>query len=110
MSGNDKPLVWLHGEVRTPPLSSKARLQAGYLLRLLQRGDSLSMPHSRPTSAVGSRCHELRISDGATSWRVFYRIDEDAILILGVEAKKTRTTPQQTIEVCQQKLRAYDRL
>lgn len=110
MSGEDKPLVWLHGEIRTPPLSSKARLQAGYSLRLLQRGDSLSMPHSRPMPAIGYRCHELRIPDGATSWRIFYRIDEDAILILGVEAKKTRAMPQKTIETCQQRLSAYDQI
>ncbi len=68
------------------------------------------MPHSRPMPAIGTRCHELRIPDGTTSWRVFYRIDEDAILILGVETKKTRTTRQKTIEACQQRLGAYDRL
>ena len=26
MSPNDKPLVWLHGEVQTPPFSKTARL------------------------------------------------------------------------------------
>ena len=31
--------MWLHGEVRTPPLSAAARLEAGVLLRRLQRGD-----------------------------------------------------------------------
>jgi len=31
MSPNDKPLVWLHGEVQTPPFSKTARLEAGYL-------------------------------------------------------------------------------
>jgi hypothetical protein len=31
----DKPLVWLHGEVKTPPFSQEARLEAGYLLRRL---------------------------------------------------------------------------
>jgi len=34
----EKPLVWLHGEVKTPPFSKKARLEAGFLLRRLQRG------------------------------------------------------------------------
>jgi len=32
----DKPLVWLHGEIKTPPLSPTARLEAGYLLRQLR--------------------------------------------------------------------------
>jgi hypothetical protein len=35
----DKPLVWLKGKVKTPPFSKKARLEAGILLRLLQRGE-----------------------------------------------------------------------
>ena len=39
MSPDDKPLVWLHGEIKTPPLSTAARLKAGFLLRALQRGD-----------------------------------------------------------------------
>ncbi len=37
MSENEsKPLVWLKGEVKTPPFSSQARLEAGFLLRKLQ--------------------------------------------------------------------------
>lgn len=36
MSGGDKPLVWLEGEIRTPPFSWAARLEAGMLRRLAQ--------------------------------------------------------------------------
>lgn len=35
MSPKDQPLAWLHGEIKTPPFSTAARLEAGYLLRLL---------------------------------------------------------------------------
>jgi hypothetical protein len=38
MSTHDKPLVWLHGEVKSPPFSHDGRREAGLLLRLLQRG------------------------------------------------------------------------
>ncbi len=31
----DKPLVWLHGEVKTPPFSVVARIETGLLLRRL---------------------------------------------------------------------------
>ena len=110
MDSDDKPLVWLHGEIRTPPLSYKARVEAGYLLRLLQQGEGLSMPQSRPMPEIGSRCHELRIPDGQVSWRIFYRIDDDAILILEVDAKKTRTTPRRLIEKCRRRLKAYDQI
>jgi phage-related protein len=81
MSPKDKPLVWMHGEVKTPPFSKLARLQAGFLLRLLQRGEKVTMPHSRPMPSIGRRCHELRMSDEKVSWRIVYRIDTDAIVI-----------------------------
>ena len=57
----DKPLAWLHGEIKTPPLPSEARIEAGLLLRRLQGGERLGMPHSRPMPVIGVRCHELRI-------------------------------------------------
>jgi phage-related protein len=108
MSPSDKPLVWLHGQVRTPPLSEKARLEAGYLLRLLQRGEKLSMPHSRPMPSIGPRCHELRITDEDKIWRIVYRLDSDAIVIAEVFKKKTEQTPAPTIAICKTRLRMYD--
>jgi phage-related protein len=75
----DKPLVWLHGEIKTPPLSAAARIEAGYLLRRLQRGDHLSMPHSRPMPSIGKYCHELRVNDASVTWRVVYRIDDERL-------------------------------
>ena len=36
--GKDKPLAWLHGEVRTRPFSEAARIEVGFFLRELQRG------------------------------------------------------------------------
>jgi phage-related protein len=107
----DKPLVILSGEIRTPPLSSSARIEAGYLLRRLQRGEMLSMPHSRPMPSIGARCHELRIGDAETgnTWRIMYRIDPDAVLVTEVFAKKTQATPKQVIETCRKRLRAWDR-
>lgn len=108
MSPTDKPLAWLHGEIKTPPFSKEARLEAGLLLRLLQRGESIGMPHSRPMPTIGSRCHELRIQDKQDTWRIVYRIDADAIVLLDVFSKKTRTTPKRTIELCRRRLKDYD--
>jgi phage-related protein len=108
MSPNDKPLAWLHGEIRTPPFSRAARLEAGSLLRALQRGDKLSMPHSRPMPPVGPRCHELRIVDERIDWRIVYRLDSDAIVIVEVFEKKGRKTPQSVIDTCRRRLRDYD--
>ncbi len=37
-----------------------------------------------------------------------YRVDADAIVIVEVYSKRTRATPQQVVQVCQRRLRAYD--
>jgi len=106
----DKPLAWLHGEVKTPPFSAQARLEAGWLLRRLQRGERLGLPHSRPMSGIGPRCHELRIRDADVTWRIIYRVDRDAVIIAEVFAKKTPTTPKEVIASCRRRLSAYDEL
>ena len=108
MSTEEKSLVWLHGEVKTPPFSQAARLEVGLLLRRLQQGESIGMPHSRPMSSIGARCHELRVRDQNRIWRIIYRIDHDAIVILEVYSKTTRETPDTVIDACRQRLKAYD--
>ncbi len=108
MSPADKPLVWLRGRVASPPFTSKGRREVGYLLRRLQRGEKLHMPVSRPMPVLGVRCHELRIVDEVVTWRLFYRVDPDAVVIVGVNFKKTAATPQIVIEGCKRRLREYD--
>ncbi len=108
MEKNDKPLVWLHSAVKTPPFSKTARLEAGFLLRKLQRGEMLSMPYSKPMSTIGSGCRELRINDKNLTWRIIYRIDPDAIIIIHVFDKKSNKTPKQVIDICRKRLKLYD--
>ena len=103
----EKPLVWLHGEVKTPPFSRPARLQAGFLLRRLQQGENLSLPASRPMPAVGVRCHELRVVDVVATWRILYHVADDAVVILEVFSKKTRTTPKRVLDAARARLKKY---
>jgi len=109
MSEEDKPLVWLHGEIKTPPFSVGARIEAGTLLRRLQSGESIGLPHSRPMPSIGRRCHELRIPDQGVTWRIVYRTDSDAIVIGEVFAKKTGKTPKKIIDVCKRRFKKYDK-
>ena len=102
-----KPLVWLHGEVKTPPFSSAARVEAGILIRQLQLGVGLSLPHSRPMPSIGRGCHELRIQDDGRSWRIVYFVDSIAIVILEVFAKTTKQTPASVINVCKARLSRF---
>jgi len=108
MAPTDKPLVWLRGEVKTPPFSATARLEAGWLLRRLQAGEMLAMPHSRPMPSIGQRCHELRVVDAGKTWRLVYRIDAEAIVIADVFQKTTTRTPTRVIGDCRRRLRLYD--
>jgi len=104
----EKPLAWLRGEVKTPPFGKSARIEAGYLLRELQAGKGLSMPHSRPMPAIGARCHDLRVVDEGVTWRIVYRVDPDAIVIADVFAKKTAKTPAAVLDACRRRLKEYD--
>lgn len=110
MEITERPLVWLYSEVKTPPFSESARLEAGFLHRKLQLGETLSMPHSRPMPSIGAKCHELRITDKNLIWRIIYRIDPDAIIILHVFDRKTNKTPKQVIELCKHRIKLYDSL
>jgi phage-related protein len=103
----DKPLVWLKGDVKTPPFSKEARIEAGLLLRRLQQGFMLGLPHSRPMPAIGAHCHELRINDREGTWRIVYHVAADAPVILEVFGKKTAATPIQVIDVCRKRLAVY---
>ena len=105
---NGRPLRWLHGEVKTPPMGVAARREIGLLLRRLQDGESLGMPGSRPMPIIGPRCHELRVNDENRTWRLVYRIDRDAIVILDVFEKKSQRTPQTVIDNCRRRLRSYE--
>ena len=108
MAGADKPIVWLHGEIRTPPFSAEARIETGMLLRRLQRGERLSMPASRPMPIIGRPCHELRMVDASHTWRIIYRVDPDAVVIAEVFSKKTASTPTAVIELARTRLRHCD--
>jgi hypothetical protein len=99
MSPTDRPLVWLHGEVKSPPFSAAARIEAGVLRRRLQKGEVLSLPHSRPIPGIGGK-----------TWRIVYRTDADAIVIAEVLRKASRQTPEHVIDTCRRRLRRYDDL
>lgn len=58
--------------------------------------------------SIGAGCHELHVRDDGRQWRLIYRIDTDAILVVDLFHKTTQRTPKQAIERCRRRLRAYD--
>ena len=109
MDAHEKPLFALGGiELTTPPLSAAARREAGYLLGILQMGDTLAMPQARPMPEIAPGIYELRVRDAQHNWRIIYRADADRVVLIHQFAKTTRKTPQPVIELCRARLRAYD--
>ena len=102
------PIVWLHGEVKSPPFTLAGRQEAGLLLRLLQEGERLGMPQAEPLPDVGPRCGALRVRDAGHNWRIMYRVDADAVLVLEVYPKKTSKIPDEVMGQCKRRLKQYD--
>jgi phage-related protein len=72
-------------------------------------GENLSLPSSRPMPGVGERCHELRVVDTDATWRILYHVADDAVVILEVFSKKTRTTPKRVVDSAKARLKKYQR-
>lgn len=59
MTEYDKPLVWIQGEVKTPPFSAAARMKAGFLLRRLQKGELVDSKNRVAKCPTPGQCHQL---------------------------------------------------
>lgn len=79
------------------------------LLRLLQEGETLSMPQAEALPDIGPRCGALRIRDAGHNWRIMYRVDDDAVVVLDVYAKKTPKIPGEVVHRCKDRLKRYDK-
>ena len=111
-TGGEKPIRWISGSTfQSPPFSETVRGRAGWLLRRLQRGEVLGLPTSRPLPRIGARCHEIRLADPEIRkhWRIFYRIDREAIVVIHVHDKDEQQLPDRVVALCQRRLREYDR-
>jgi phage-related protein len=102
-----KPLIWLNGEVKSPPFLEDSRIKAGTNLRLLQEGCSLALPISRHLPDIGRNCYELRIREAQHFWRIVYHLDTDAVVILEVYGKDTNKMPRHVLDVCKARLKRY---
>jgi phage-related protein len=107
MGSSRKPVRWFEHMTR-PPLTEEGQLRGGTLLRLLQEGESLSAPDAKQLPSIGARRGELRFQDEGHNWRIVYRVDDDAILVVHIFAKTTRKTPQKVIDLCKKRLANYD--
>ena len=103
----DKALIWLSGEIKTPPFVEKARKEAGFYLRIAQKGLQLSNPPFDPMPEIGKNCFDLHVRDSDKTWRIIIHIDTDCVIILEVFVKKTQKTPEKVKKVCIKRLKRY---
>lgn len=68
------------------------------------------MPEARAMGTIGAGCHELRIRDGSTDWRIIYLLEPDAVVILDVFQKKSQQTPKHIIDTCRKRIALYKRI
>lgn len=94
-----KRVIWhpsARKEIRTFPEAVKKTL--GDLIFDLQKGEVLTMPHSKPIPSIAPGVHELRVKGADGAYRTFYYLKhQDGIVVFHCFKKKTQKTPLREI-------------
>lgn len=100
-------IEWLGGsreDVRAFP--DDARIEAGWQLELVQRGDD---PDDwKPMQVVGPGVREIRIREASGAFRIIYlAVFEDRVLVLHAFQKKTQATSKRDLDMAAQRLKRW---
>jgi phage-related protein len=102
-----KLIQWL-GSSRTDvrAFPEDARIDAGWQLELVQRGED---PDDwKPMPTIGPGVREIRIREASGAFRIIYLATfEDRVLVLHAFQKKTQATPKKDIELASQRLKRW---
>ena len=102
-----KAIEWLGGSrADVPAFPDDARIEAGWQLELVQRGDD---PDDwKPMSTVGPGVREIRIREASGAFRIIYlAILEDRVLVLHAFQKKTQATSKKDLDLAAQRLKRW---
>ncbi|KRB29649.1 type II toxin-antitoxin system RelE/ParE family toxin [Aminobacter anthyllidis] len=102
-----KVIEWLgssRADVRAFP--DDARIEAGWQLELVQRGDD---PDDwKPMQIVGAGVREIRVREASGAFRVIYLATlEDRVLVLHAFQKKTQSTSKKDLDLAAQRLKRW---
>ncbi|MGQ3283195.1 type II toxin-antitoxin system RelE/ParE family toxin [Bosea sp. (in: a-proteobacteria)] len=102
-----KLIQWLgssRADVRAFP--DDARIDAGWQLELVQRGED---PDDwKPMQSVGPGVREIRIRDASGAFRIIYlAVIEDRVLVLHAFQKKTQATAKKDLDLAAQRLKRW---
>src|SRR6266545_2337703 len=105
----DKPLAWLAGELKTPPMSSEARVEGGMLLAPVAAGRNARhagvQTHAVDRRALSRAADRRHHAEKLVANHLLHRERRDR----GARrvAKETRTTPVDVIKNCKRRLAAF---
>jgi phage-related protein len=102
-----KTIEWLgssRADVRAFP--DDARIEAGWQLELVQRGDD---PDDwKPMRTVAPGVREIRIREASGAFRIIYLAAlGNRVLVLHAFQKKTRTTSKKDLDLATQRLKRW---
>jgi PAS domain S-box-containing protein len=104
---DEKALRWLTTPLVSAPVSEPGRRKAGYLLRKVQRGETLWRTESRPLPAIGKACREVQIRDPEVkaTWRIICRVRKAELVVIGWHDRSS--IPAEVADACRRRLREY---
>ncbi|MER9657393.1 type II toxin-antitoxin system RelE/ParE family toxin [Mesorhizobium sp. M0152] len=102
-----KVIEWLgssRADLRAFP--DDARIEAGWQLELVQRGDD---PDDwKPLQIVGAGVREIRVREASGAFRVIYLATlEDRVLVLHAFQKKAQATSKKDLDLAAQRLKRW---
>lgn len=102
-----KVIEWLassRADVRAFP--DDARIEAGWQLELVQRGDD---PDDwKPMQTVGPGVREIRVREASGAFRIIYLATvEDRVLVLHAFQKKTQATSKKDLDLAARRLKRW---
>jgi len=103
-----KAIEWLgrsRADVRAFP--DDARIEAGWQLELVQRGDD---PDDwKPMQNVAPGVREIRIREASRAFRIIYLATlKDRVLVLHAFQKKTQATSKKDLDLATQRLKRWE--
>ncbi|MCL2220581.1 MAG: type II toxin-antitoxin system RelE/ParE family toxin [Chitinispirillia bacterium] len=99
--------IALYTEIKTPPLEDETRVEIGRCLRSFQNGEIPGAPMVKSVAQIGNRCYEIRYRTAQHNWRLYLAVRAH-VVVLFLEDKKSDAVPKSTVEICKNRLKAYE--
>ncbi len=102
-----KTIKWNHqARLFVRSLSLETRKEVGALIMVLQSGELLGEPQSKPMRVIHKNAYEIRVGDNNGQYRIIYvAVLKGVIIIPHAFMKKTQKTPKKEISLSIKRLK-----